>query len=161
MHAQSCPTLCHSVDCSPPGFCVQGIFLAKNTRVGCHFLLQWIYLTQRSNPHLLHISCIGRQILYHCATWEVPKIKHWNWLNPRMCVCVLRCSVISDSLRPHGLYPARFLCPWESLGKNTGVGSHSLLQAVFLTRDQTQVSCIKLWMVLRRALCEASQVVSC
>ena len=33
-----------------------------------------------------------------------------------------------DSLRPHGLQPARLLGPWESPGKNTGVGSHSLLQ---------------------------------
>ena len=28
----------------------------------------------------------------------------------------------------------RFLCPWNSLGKNTGVGSHSLLQGIFLTQ---------------------------
>ena len=33
------------------------------------------------------------------------------------------CSVVSDSLRPHGLYS-----PWNSPGQNTGVGSHSLLQ---------------------------------
>ena len=37
-------------------------------------------------------------------------------------------SVMSDSLQPHGLYPARLLCPWDSPGKNTGVGCHSLLQ---------------------------------
>ena len=37
-------------------------------------------------------------------------------------------------LRPHGLQPARFLCPWDSPGKNTGVGSHSLLQGIFLTQ---------------------------
>ena len=35
---------------------------------------------------------------------------------------------MSDSLRPHGLYPTRLLCPWDSPGKNTGVGCHSLLQ---------------------------------
>ena len=29
---------------------------------------------------------------------------------------------MSDSLQPHGLWPARPLCPWESPGKNTGVG---------------------------------------
>ena len=28
---------------------------------------------------------------------------------------------MSDSLWPHGLYPARLLCPWDSTGKNTGV----------------------------------------
>ena len=37
-------------------------------------------------------------------------------------------SVVSDSLRPHGLQPTRFLCPWDSPGKNTGVHCHSLLQ---------------------------------
>ena len=46
-----------------------------------------------------------------------------------VCVCVSR-SVVSNSLQPHGLYPARLLCPWNSLGKNTGVGSHSLLQGI-------------------------------
>ena len=33
-----------------------------------------------------------------------------------------------DSVRPHGLQPTRLLCPWDSLGKNTGVGCHFLLQ---------------------------------
>ena len=28
--------------------------------------------------------------------------------------------------------PTRLLCPWNSLGKNTGVGCHSLLQRIFL-----------------------------
>ena len=39
------------------------------------------------------------------------------------------CSVVSNSLRPHGLYS-----PWNSLGQNTGVGSLSLLQGIFLTQ---------------------------
>ena len=34
--------------------------------------------------------------------------------------------VMSDSLRPHGLYG-----PWNSPGQNTGVGSHSLRQGIF------------------------------
>ena len=34
----------------------------------------------------------------------------------------------------HGLEPTRLLCPWNFLGKNTGVGCHSLLQRVFLTQ---------------------------
>ena len=40
-------------------------------------------------------------------------------------------SVVSTSLRPHGLEAARLLCPWDSPGKNTGVGSRSLLQQIF------------------------------
>ena len=30
--------------------------------------------------------------------------------------------------------PASLLCPWDSLGKNTGVGCHALLQGIFLTQ---------------------------
>ena len=39
-----------------------------------------------------------------------------------------------DSLLPSGLSPASLLCPWDSPGKDTGVGSHFLLQGVFLTQ---------------------------
>ena len=40
-----------------------------------------------------------------------------------------------DSSQPHGLYPPRFLlCPWNSPGKNTGVGGQFLLQRIFLTQ---------------------------
>ena len=35
--------------------------------------------------------------------------------------------------RPHGLKPTSFLCPWNSPGKNTAVGSHSLFQGIFPT----------------------------
>ena len=38
------------------------------------------------------------------------------------------------TLRPYGLYPARLLCPWDSAGKNTGVGFHFFLQGIFLTQ---------------------------
>ena len=45
----------------------------------------------------------------------------------------ISCSVVSDSLQPHGLLPGRPLCPWNSPGKDTGVGCHSLLQKIFPT----------------------------
>ena len=38
---------------------------------------------------------------------------------------------MSDSFRPHRLYPAKLLCPWDSPGKNTGVGCCALLQGIF------------------------------
>ena len=40
--------LCDPMDCSPD-FSVHGIFPGKNTGVGCHFLLQGIFPTRRSN----------------------------------------------------------------------------------------------------------------
>ena len=41
---------------------------------------------------------------------------------------------MSDSLWAYVLYPTRILCPWDSLGKNTGVGCHFFLQGIFLTQ---------------------------
>ena len=38
------------------------------------------------------------------------------------------------TLQLHGLLPAKLLCPWNSPGRNTGVGSHSLLQGILLTQ---------------------------
>ena len=51
-----------------------------------------------------------------------------------MCVCVcaraLSQSVVSDSVQPHRWQPTRLPHPWDSPGKNTGVGCHFLLQCV-------------------------------
>ena len=43
-------------------------------------------------------------------------------------------SVVSYSLRPHGLWPTRLLCPWDFSGKSSGVGCHFLLHGIFLTQ---------------------------
>ena len=43
-------------------------------------------------------------------------------------------SVVSNNLWSHGLQTARFLCPWNSPGKNTGVGCYFLLQGMFLNQ---------------------------
>ena len=64
---QLCLNLCDLMDCSPPGSSVHGDSLGKNTRVGCHALLQGIFPTQGSNPGLL--DC--RRILYLLSTREV------------------------------------------------------------------------------------------
>ena len=53
---------------------------------------------------------------------------------------MLSLSVVSDSLRAHGLLsPTRLLCPRDSPGKNTGVGCHSLSRGSSWPRDQSQV----------------------
>ena len=64
--AQLCLTLCNPHGLQPTRLLSPWDFSGKDTVVVCHFLLQGIFLTQRSNPHLRLI----RQILYHCATWE-------------------------------------------------------------------------------------------
>ena len=50
--------------------------------------------------------------------------RKWKWSR----------SVMSNSLRPRGLWPSRLLRPWDSPGKNTGVGCHALLQGMFPTQ---------------------------
>ena len=59
-------------------------------------------------------------------------LNHWTGRDVHMLsVCVWTWS---DSLSLHGLQPARPPCPWDSPGKNTGVGCHVLLQGIFLTQ---------------------------
>ena len=69
---------------------------------------------------------------WHVALWLSQYLLLWD------CLLILGLllfshSVISDSLRPHGLWPTRLLCPWDSPGRNTGVGSHCLLWRIFPT----------------------------
>ena len=51
-----------------------------------------------------------------------------------ICLLLCSCSVVFNSLPPHGLQPARLRCPWNSPGNNTGVGCRSLLH--YLSVDQ-------------------------
>ena len=120
---QSCPTLCNPMDSSPPDSSVHGNSPGKNTGVGCHALLQEGGLKQN----------------------------FWNWSSAaksKMRACVLVTSVTSNSLRLYGLVPASLLCPWDSPGKNTGVGSHFLLQGIFPTQGSNpSILCLLHWQV--------------
>ena len=46
------------------------------------------------------------------------------------CCCCSFASVVSNSVQPHRWQPTRLPCPWDSPGKNTGVGCHFLLQCM-------------------------------
>ena len=52
---------------------------------------------------------------------------------------------MSDSVRPHRQQPTRLPCPWDSPGKNTGVGCHFLLQCMKVkSESQVARSCLSL-----------------
>ena len=74
---QSCPTVCDPLDCSPQGSSVHGILQARILEWVAIFLLQGIFLTQGSNPHLLCLlHC--RWVLYCWAIrgWDrITKMK--------------------------------------------------------------------------------------
>ena len=61
-----CPALCYPMHWSLPSSSVHGIFLAR--------ILEWVAISfSRGSSWLrdwIHVSSIGRQILYHWATWE-------------------------------------------------------------------------------------------
>ena len=67
--AQFCWTFCDPMDCRTPGSSVQGIFQAR--------ILKWVAISysrgsswSRDWTSISCLSCTGRWILYHCATWE-------------------------------------------------------------------------------------------
>ena len=56
-------------------------------------------------------------------------------LDSMVVVDLLSCVQL---LRPHGLVAYQALCPWDSPGKNTGVGCYFLLQGIFPTQEWNQ-----------------------
>ena len=85
---QLCLTLCDPMDCSLPGSSVRGIFQART--------LEWVAMSSswRSSwaRYQTHVSCIGRQILYHWATWEAS-------LFDNSIDLMLNCPIIERELR--------------------------------------------------------------
>ena len=64
---QLCLTLCNPMDCSPPGTSVQGLFQARILEQvaicysrGSSWPKDWTCISD--------VSCIGKQIIYHCTT---------------------------------------------------------------------------------------------
>ena len=52
---------------------------------------------------------------------------------------------MSDSVRPHSRQPTRLYCPWDSPGKNTGVGCHFLLQCMKVNSESEVASHVRLF----------------
>ena len=72
--AKSCLTLCHPMDCSPPGYSIHGISQARilervaiSFSKGSSWPRDWTF-----------ISCIGRQVPYHWATREAHPVRAKN-----------------------------------------------------------------------------------
>ena len=74
---------CNPIDCSLPGFSVHGIFQAR--------ILEWVFISfPRESSwfrNRTHVSCIGRWILYHWATWEA-KLKTKKQKNKKFALLV-------------------------------------------------------------------------
>ena len=83
--AQSCPTLCDPMDCSPPGSSVHGGPPGKNTGVGCHALLQENFPTLEWSRGLLHCSRILDQLSHQGSLRShQPRLETGSWKMSRM-----------------------------------------------------------------------------
>ena len=114
--------LCDPVDCSSPGSSVHGILQAT--------VLKWFAMTSsRRSSWPRNQTCISCNpcIAGGLSTAEPPGKPSFQFCFKNVCGCVkkytknltvlmsrsvLSCSVMSDSLWSHGLYPARLPCPW-------------------------------------------------
>ena len=115
VHAQSfsCVTLCNPIDCSPLDSAVHGLLQAK--------IVEWVAISSSRGSSWprdqTHVSCTGRHILYHWATW---KSSHYAYKYGRIlfmiCISHFSCSVVSDSLLPHEPQHARPPCPSPTPG---------------------------------------------
>ena len=122
---------------SPHGLLCSWGSPGKNSGVDCHFLLQVIFLSQRSNLGLRHC----RQILYNLSYREVLVIPSLTFL----LNCCLYANSYTTVLQPHGLWPTRLLCPWDFPGKNSGMGGHFLFQGLFPSQGLNP--CLLHWQV--------------
>ena len=137
------------MDCRLPGLPSPCYCPGKNIGVSCHSLLQGIFPTQGLNLHLLHY----RQILYrdtgkHFKLWNSTLIAWKDRVGSyrgedtaaaakSLQSCPTLCIPIDGSPpgSPH---------PWDSPGKNTGVGCHFLLQCMKWKVKGKLLSCVRL-----------------
>ena len=120
-----CPILCDPMDTR---LLHPWDFLGKSTRVGCHFLLQGIFLTQGSNPGLP----LGRQTLYHLShQGRRPRFNSWvrkiRWRRDRLLTPVFL-GFPCGSAGKESACNAGDLGLIPELGRSPGEGKGYLLQ---------------------------------
>ena len=151
-----CPTLWDPKDGSPPGSTVPGILQARTLKwVAISFSNAWKWKVKvKSLSHVWLFATPWTAAYQAPPSMGFSRQEYLEWVaiafsgyEPYFIGNSLRkdmqlsrewvsvsCSVVSDSLWPHGLLPARLLCPWDFSGRNTGVGCQFLLQEIFPTQ---------------------------
>ena len=144
----------------------------QNTGVGSLSLLQGIFSTQGLNPGLPHCRWILYQLSHkespRILGWVVYLFSSgssWprnqtgvsciaggfftNWAMREALTAATAAAAkslqLSDSVRPHRRQPTRLPGPWDSPGKNTGVGCNFLLQCMKVkSKSEVAQSCLTL-----------------
>ena len=107
----------------------------------------------------LRISCIWHYVFFQTSFFIVHPLPSFLPVSPMFDCTIFTWSpcnffsaaaakspVLSDSVRPHKRQPTRLPCPWDSPGKNTGLGCHFLLQCMKV-KSESEVTqlCPTLW----------------
>ena len=110
-------------------------FFFLKLHVGNSLTVQWLGLgTFTAMTWVQFLAGKLRSHKLHGQKKKKKKIKKgymskWDFFHTvKVCCCCQVASVVSDSVRPHRWQPTRLCRPWDSPGKNTGVGCHFLLQ---------------------------------
>ena len=99
----------------------------KNTGVGCHFFLQCMKVKSESE---VTQSCPTLLDPMDCS---LPGSSVHGIFQAREGDTIQQILVNAGKANPE-VYIKQIFCPWDSPGKNTGVGSHALLQGIFLAQ---------------------------
>ena len=108
----------------------------------CGLLLMvslWICQQAPTCPPVQTLCCVRSYFLSHNSHSGFGFLTH---------SCLRACSVVKTclTLQSHGLRPTRLLCLWDSLGKNTGMGSHSFFQGIFQAQGSNpHLLCLLHW----------------
>ena len=105
--------------------------------------LPWNHPGEGESQPISHLKWKTRSALWMVAlmTYTSPSIIQTCCC----CCCCLVTSVMSDSVWSHRRQPTRLPRPWDSPGKNTGVGCHCLLQCVEVkSESEVAQSCLTL-----------------
>ena len=103
------------------------------------------------------ISNLWKRLSWSIKRWS-KKMKMLLDIESRPYICLIQEPVRdnkemclndkSDSFWPYGLWSAHIFCPWDSLGKKTGVGCHALLQGIFRSQGSNlSFLCLLNWQV--------------
>ena len=89
------------------------------------------YQNQKTDISTIHraYSNFTRYMIAYMCVQLYAVLSHVQTYIVRVCAMSLQLCL---TLPSYGLQPTRHLCPWDSPGKNVGVGCHALLQGIFL-----------------------------
>ena len=138
---QSCPTLCNPIDSSPPGSSVPGILQARTLEwVAISFSHAWKWKLKVKS-----LSCVRLFKTPWTVAYQPPpsmgfsRQEYWSGL-PLPSPLPSPGDLLNPGIEPRSPTLQADSLPAESPGKpqNTGVGSVSLLQGIFLTQESNQ-----------------------